>query len=50
MSNVMNTLQKTIESQRNADDLTLTFMIEERYNQKKVKVLTLHSIKKKLNS
>jgi len=45
----MNTLQKTIESQKNADDLTLIFMIEERHNQKKVKVLALHSIKEKLN-
>ncbi len=46
----MNTLQKTIESWRDADDLTLTFMTEERYNWKEVKVLTLHDIKKKLNS
>ncbi len=45
----MNTLQKTIESQRDTDDLVLTFMIEKRYNQKKIKVLTSHSTKKKLN-
>jgi len=46
----MNTLQKIIESQRDVDDLTLTFIIEKRHNQKKVKVLTLYSIKKKLNN
>ncbi len=46
----MNTLQKTIESWRDANDLTLTFMTEERYNWKEVKVLTLHDIKKKLSS
>jgi len=45
----MNALQKTIESQRNADDLTLTFMTEERCNQKKVKVLVSYDTKKKLN-
>jgi len=45
----MNALQKTIESQRNVDDLILTFIIEERHNQKEVKVLTLHSTEKKLN-
>ncbi len=45
----MNALQKTIESWRDADDLILTFMIEERHNQKRVKVLTSHSIEKKLN-
>jgi len=45
----MNALQKIIESQRDVDDLTLIFMIEERYNWKRVKVLTLHNIKKKLN-
>ena len=50
MNNVMNALQKIIESQKDIDDLTLTFMIKERYNQKRVKVLTLYSIKKKLNN
>ncbi len=32
MNNVMNALQKTIESQRNADDLTSTLITEERHN------------------
>jgi len=50
VSDVMNALQKTIESQRNADDLTLTLMTEERHNQKRVKVLTSHSTEKKLNN
>ncbi len=45
----MNALQKTIESQRNVNDLTSTFMIEERHNWEKVKVLTSHDIRKKLN-
>jgi len=49
VSDVINALQKIIENQKDADDLTLIFMIEERCNQKKVKVLTLHSTKKKLN-
>ena len=49
MNDVINALQKTIKSQRNIDDLILTFMTEERCNQKEVKVLTLHNIKKKLN-
>jgi len=43
----MNALQKTIKSQRNVDDLTLIFMIEERCNQKKVKVLTSYNTEKK---
>jgi len=45
----MNALQKTIESQRDADDLILTFITEERCNQKKAEVLTLHNTEKKLN-
>jgi len=45
----MNALQKTIESQRDADDLILTFIIEERCNQKKAEVLTLYNTEKKLN-
>jgi len=49
VNDVINALQKTIKSQRNIDDLILTFMTEERCNQKEVKVLTLHNIKKKLN-
>ena len=50
VNDVMNASQKTIESQRNTDDLTLTFMTEKRCNWKRVKVLTLHNIRKKLNS
>jgi len=49
VNDVMNALQKTIESQKDVDDLTLTFIIEERCNQKRAEVLTLHNIRKKLN-
>jgi len=49
VNDVINTLQKTIKSQRDADNLTLTFIIEERCNQKKVKVSALHNIREKLN-
>jgi len=49
VSDVMNASQKIIESQKNVDDLTSTFMTEKRYSLKRMKILTLHNTEKEVN-